>query len=173
MPTRASTWTRHWPIFVPPQPIWTSWPPPPRSGQPVRLPADLYGRTGECPGNGAGLGAGTGSACALLPAQNATGNWIKVVQRVPVRVALDPAQLVANPLRVGLSMDAVVDVSNKEGKTLADASHASAIAQTQVYSALDNGADAEVRRVIAGNTGHARLLAATPAVAQASMPAAH
>jgi membrane fusion protein (multidrug efflux system) len=99
------------------------------------------------------LSAGTGAAFALLPAQNATGNWIKVVQRVPVRVALDAKQLAANPLRVGLSMDATVDVTDKNGKTLADASQAATVAQTQVYSALDAGADAEVRRIIAANTG--------------------
>ena len=144
-----------------------------RIGQPVTLTADLYGKKVEYTGTVAGLGAGTGAAFALLPAQNATGNWIKVVQRVPVRVALDPKQLAANPLRVGLSMDAVVDVSNQDGKTLADASRPSTVVQTQVYSALDNGAEAEVRRVIAGNAGHSRLLAATPALAQASMPAAH
>jgi membrane fusion protein, multidrug efflux system len=126
-----------------------------RLGQPVKLTADVYGNKVEYKGTVAGLGAGTGAAFALLPAQNATGNWIKVVQRVPVRIALDEAQLAANPLRVGLSMDATVDVTNKDGKTLADASSGSAIAQTQVYSALDAGAEAQVRKVIAANAGHA------------------
>jgi membrane fusion protein (multidrug efflux system) len=149
-----------------------------RIGQPVTLTADLYGKKVEYKGTVAGLGAGTGAAFALLPAQNATGNWIKVVQRVPVRVALDAKQLAENPLRVGLSMDATVDVSNKEGKSLADASRASAVTQTQVYSALDKGAEAEVRRIIAANAGHgsttgARLNVATPALTQASAPAAH
>jgi membrane fusion protein, multidrug efflux system len=136
-----------------------------RLGQPVKLTADVYGKKVEYRGTVAGLGAGTGAAFALLPAQNATGNWIKVVQRVPVRVALDPQQVAANPLRVGLSMDAEVDVSNQDGKTLADAPRTSPVAQSQVYSAGDSGADAEVRRVIAANTGrvHSAVLGATAA----------
>ena len=79
-------------------------------GQAVTLHADLYGRSVTYHGRVVGVGGGTGSAFALLPAQNATGNWIKVVQRVPVRVALDPAELAAHPLRVGLSMHADIDL---------------------------------------------------------------
>ena len=94
---------------------------------------------------------GTGSAFALLPAQNATGNWIKVVQRIPVRVALDAAEVAKNPLRVGLSMEATVDVSQQGGKTLADAPRASALVQTAVYEAVGKGADEEVRKIIAAN----------------------
>jgi membrane fusion protein, multidrug efflux system len=124
-----------------------------RLGQPVKLTADVYGKKVEYHGTVEGLGAGTGSAFALLPAQNATGNWIKVVQRVPVRVALDANEVSKNPLRVGLSMDAEVDVSNQDGKTLADAPRSSPVAQTQVFSSVDNGADAEVRRVIVANAG--------------------
>jgi membrane fusion protein (multidrug efflux system) len=90
-----------------------------RIGQPVKLTADLYGDKVEFNGRISGLGAGTGAAFALLPAQNATGNWIKVVQRVPVRVALDPAQLAAHPLRVGLSMEATVDLRDRSGAPLA------------------------------------------------------
>ena len=78
-------------------------------GQPVALKADLYGGSVTYHGKVVGLSGGTGSAFALIPAQNATGNWIKVVQRLPVRIALDPAELKANPLRVGLSMTAVID----------------------------------------------------------------
>jgi membrane fusion protein (multidrug efflux system) len=126
----------------------------------VKLTADLYGKKVEYKGTVAGLGVGTGAAFSLLPAQNATGNWIKVVQRVPVRVALDPQQLKEHPLRVGLSMEAVVDVSKQDGKTLADASRPAAVTQTQVYDAQDDGAEAEVRRVIATNSGaSARLMA--------------
>ncbi|RTQ37440.1 HlyD family efflux transporter periplasmic adaptor subunit [Variovorax gossypii] len=124
-----------------------------RIDQPVKLTADVYGKKVEYSGKVAGLGVGTGSAFALLPAQNATGNWIKVVQRVPVRIALDPEQLKANPLRIGLSMDAEVDISQKTGKMLADAPRATALTQTQVYSQLDRGADAEVERIIAANLG--------------------
>jgi len=138
-----------------------------RIGQPVQLKADLYGKKVAYTGKVAGLGVGTGAAFALLPAQNATGNWIKVVQRVPVRIALDPAQLQANPLRVGLSMDAEVDVSDKGGKMLADAPRETPFAQTQVYSALDQGAEAEVRRIIAANLGRAPAPDAVPARAPA------
>ena len=124
-----------------------------RIGQPVSLTADLYGKKVEYKGTISGLGMGTGAAFALLPAQNATGNWIKVVQRVPVRVALDAAQLASNPLRVGLSMEATVDVRNQDGKTLADAPRAAALVQTTVYDALDNGATEAVRKIVAANSG--------------------
>ncbi|MEJ6009753.1 HlyD family efflux transporter periplasmic adaptor subunit [Novosphingobium aquae] len=80
-------------------------------GQPVTLTSDLYGSGVEFHGKVVGMSGGTGSSFALIPAQNATGNWIKVVQRLPVRVALDPRELRARPLRVGLSMEAVIDVS--------------------------------------------------------------
>ena len=83
-----------------------------RIGQPVNLTADVYGKKVEYKGTVAGLGMGTGAAFALLPAQNATGNWIKVVQRVPVRIALDPEELQVHPLRLGLSMKAVIKTSN-------------------------------------------------------------
>ncbi len=79
-------------------------------GEPVVLTSDLYGKGVKFHGRVAGLAGGTGAAFSLLPAQNATGNWIKVVQRLPVRVTLDPAELKAHPLRVGLSMDATIDV---------------------------------------------------------------
>ena len=143
-----------------------------RLDQPVKLTADVYGKKVEYTGRVAGLGVGTGAAFALLPAQNATGNWIKVVQRVPVRIALDAAQLKANPLRVGLSMDAEIDVTQKGGKMLADAPRASALAQTQVYSRLDQGADAEVQRIIAANMGRGGALASTARPAGSAASAA-
>jgi membrane fusion protein (multidrug efflux system) len=82
-----------------------------RPGQPVKLEADIYGGSVEYHGKVVGLAGGTGSAFALIPAQNATGNWIKVVQRLPVRIAIDPKELADHPLRVGLSMDVDIDVS--------------------------------------------------------------
>jgi membrane fusion protein (multidrug efflux system) len=82
-------------------------------GQPVELKSDLYGGGVKYHGRVIGFSGGTGSSFALIPAQNATGNWIKVVQRLPVRVALDPKELQAHPLRVGLSMDAEIDTSAK------------------------------------------------------------
>ncbi len=84
-----------------------------RPGQTVELTSDLYGKDVVFTGKVVGLGGGTGAAFAVVPAQNATGNWIKVVQRLPVRVALDPAQLREHPLRVGLSMKADIDISGE------------------------------------------------------------
>ena len=126
-----------------------------RIGQPVKLKADLYGSKVEYDGRIAGLGAGTGAAFALLPAQNATGNWIKVVQRVPVRVELDAKQLAEHPLRVGLSMEANVDVSKQEGAPLL-ASAVSRPSATQVLDAPGEEADKIVRGIIAANLGKAR-----------------
>jgi membrane fusion protein (multidrug efflux system) len=80
-------------------------------GQPVILTSDLYGGSVKFHGKVRGLAGGTGSAFSLIPAQNASGNWIKVVQRVPVRITLDPAELAKHPLRVGLSMKAKIDVA--------------------------------------------------------------
>jgi membrane fusion protein, multidrug efflux system len=83
-----------------------------RPGQPVTLVSELYGEHVEYEGRVVGFSGGTGAAFAVVPAQNATGNWIRVVQRLPVRIALDPEQLAEHPLRVGLSMEADIDVSN-------------------------------------------------------------
>lgn len=124
-----------------------------RIGQPVSLTADVYGQQVEYTGTVAGLGAGTGAAFALLPAQNATGNWIKVVQRVPVRIALDAKQIAEHPLRVGLSMEVKVDVSEQGGRMLANAPRAQAVAQTAVFDQINRDADGEVRRIVAANLG--------------------
>ncbi len=132
-----------------------------RIGQPVKLSADLYGSRVSYEGRITGLGAGTGAAFALLPAQNATGNWIKVVQRVPVRIALDPRQVAEHPLRVGLSMEAEVDITRKDGASLANAPRKPPLAPAQASSGVPDEADAIVRRVIAANLGRA----ATPASA--------
>ena len=83
-----------------------------RIGQPATLTSDLYGDDVVYHGKVVGVAGGTGSAFALIPAQNATGNWIKVVQRLPIRIALDPRELRAHPLRVGLSMDTKIDLSD-------------------------------------------------------------
>lgn len=82
-------------------------------GQPVELVSDLYGSGVVYQGKVIGFSGGTGSSFALIPAQNATGNWVKVVQRLPVRIALEPQQLKENPLRVGLSMEAEIDISGR------------------------------------------------------------
>ena len=124
-----------------------------RIGQPVRLTADLYGSKVEYDGRIAGLGAGTGAAFALLPAQNATGNWIKVVQRVPVRVELDAKQLAEHPLRVGLSMEASVDVAQQDGAPLLGAVSSPRPTATRVFDAQQGAADRLVRDIIATNLG--------------------
>jgi membrane fusion protein, multidrug efflux system len=140
-----------------------------RIGQPVKLLADLYGKKVEYKGTVTGLGVGTGAAFSLLPAQNATGNWIKVVQRVPVRIALDPKQIIDNPLRVGLSMDAEVDVTNKDGKTLAGAPRTVAPSPAPAVDMHDDAASQDVRRVIAANIGKsARSTAVEKAAASGS-----
>jgi membrane fusion protein (multidrug efflux system) len=124
-----------------------------RIGQPVRLTADLYGSGVEYTGRIAGLAAGTGAAFALLPAQNATGNGIKVVQRLPVRITLDPKQVAEHPLRIGLSMQAVVDVHDLNGPMLAASPRQQPAAQTDVFKGMDQGADEDVQRIIAANLG--------------------
>jgi len=143
-----------------------------RIGQPVELQADVYGKKVEYRGTIDGLGAGTGAAFALLPAQNATGNWIKVVQRVPVRIKLDAKELAEHPLRVGLSMDAKVDISKTDGRMLADGSRAPVINQTKVFDEINGAADGDVRRIIAANGGPALAKGAagttTPTATQAS-----
>jgi membrane fusion protein (multidrug efflux system) len=134
-----------------------------RIGQPVKLKADVYGSKVEFDGKVAGLGAGTGAAFALLPAQNATGNWIKVVQRVPVRIALDPRQLQGHPLRLGLSMDVEVDVANQDGKSLSDAPRTAPVVQTQVFDVALTEADSRIAHIIADNAGAAHVATLGPA----------
>ncbi|MBF6987195.1 HlyD family efflux transporter periplasmic adaptor subunit [Cupriavidus sp. IK-TO18] len=132
-----------------------------RIGQPVTLEADVYGSKVEYKGKVAGFSAGTGSAFSLLPAQNATGNWIKVVQRLPVRIALDPQQLKDHPLRVGLSMTVKVDVRREEGAAMANAAPARPM-QTDVYDKVAQDADQLIAQIItANNGGRAASLPAT------------
>jgi membrane fusion protein, multidrug efflux system len=122
-----------------------------RIGQPVELTADVYGSSVVFHGKVVGFSAGTGSAFSLLPAQNATGNWIKVVQRLPVRIALDPQELEKHPLRIGLSMDADVSIKDENGGQLGEAPNT--IYQTNVFDKYGDQADAEIARIIAENAG--------------------
>src|SRR6185312_15342981 len=124
-----------------------------RIGQPATVVSDLYGDDAVFHGKVIGLGAGTGSVFSLLPAQNATGNWIKVVQRVSVRIALDNKELDKHPLRIGLSTDVTVDISNDQGSVLAGTS-AQPVAQTDVYDQMASKADAEADRIIRANLPH-------------------
>ncbi len=127
-----------------------------RIGQPVRLTSDAYGGQVDYRGHVIGMGAGTGAAFALLPAQNATGNWIKVVQRIPVRIGLDASQVVKFPLRVGMSMEVTVDVANPAGAVLAgNHTPAPQATQTGVYARTDNMIDVLIARIIRANLGSA------------------
>jgi membrane fusion protein (multidrug efflux system) len=121
-----------------------------RLGQPATLTADLYGGDVSFHGTVAGFSAGTGGAFALLPAQNATGNWIKVVQRLPVRIKLDPRELAEHPLRIGLSMHASIDVHGADDKDLS-ASLASPPSRTEVYDQEAAAADGLVDKIIKEN----------------------
>lgn len=127
-----------------------------RIGQPATISTDLYGGSAEFHGKVVGLGAGTGAAFSLLPAQNATGNWIKVVQRVPVRIALDNAELDKHPLRIGLSTDVSVDIRNDKGSVLTSSTTAEPIAQTTVYDQMAGSADAEAEKIIDANLGNGK-----------------
>ncbi|MBP8772384.1 MAG: HlyD family efflux transporter periplasmic adaptor subunit [Aeromonadaceae bacterium] len=122
-----------------------------RIGQPVELSADLYGDKIVYHGEVEGLAAGTGSVFSLLPAQNATGNWLKVVQRLPVRIKLRAEELQQHPLRLGLSMLVTVDVSNTDGPLITEAQHKATLATTQSLNVDLAGADERVRQIIVAN----------------------
>jgi len=122
-----------------------------RIDQPVEVKTDLYGGDVVYHGRVEGLAAGTGGAFALLPPQNASGNWIKVVQRVPVRIKLDPKDLEKYPLRVGLSTDVNVDTHERNGQVLAKTPSSRAIAKTDVYSADLAAADAAADSIVQAN----------------------
>ena len=123
-----------------------------RIGQPATVVTDLYGGQVEYHGTVAGLGLGTGAAFALLPAQNATGNWIKVVQRVPVRIALQARELLAHPLRIGLSTRARVDVHDDSGPQLAPAPPREPVLATSAYDIDRSEITARIAHVIAENS---------------------
>jgi membrane fusion protein (multidrug efflux system) len=124
-----------------------------RIGQPVELTADVYGSGVVFHGKVIGFSAGTGSAFSLLPAQNATGNWIKVVQRLPVRIGLDPQELEKHPLRIGLSMNVDVTIKNEQGGQLGAVPNT--VYQTDVFAKYGDEADAEIARIIQANEGTA------------------
>ncbi|RKE36078.1 membrane fusion protein (multidrug efflux system) [Paraburkholderia sp. BL23I1N1] len=120
-----------------------------RIGQPVELTADVYGGSVKYHGRVVGFSAGTGSAFAVLPAQNATGNWIKIVQRLPVRIQLDQRELQAHPLRIGLSMQVDADTRNDSGTQLGAAT--TTTYQTDVFAQYGAQADAEIAKIIGEN----------------------
>jgi membrane fusion protein (multidrug efflux system) len=134
-----------------------------RLGQPVTLTADLYGGKVKYHGKVVGFGAGTGSAFSVLPAQNATGNWIKIVQRVPVRIALEPQELSAHPLQVGLSMQVEVDTHDRQGARLPQLAQSSPALATDVFKLQDEIAARRVKAIIAANEGATAPVAQNPA----------
>jgi membrane fusion protein, multidrug efflux system len=123
-----------------------------RIGQAAHITADVYGRKVEFDGEVIGLGIGTGAAFALLPAQNASGNWIKVVQRVPVRIRLSPEQLAQHPLRIGLSMRVNVDL-RKDGPQLAQVPRSKPAYTTIAYGDDATAAEQLIRKIVTTNVG--------------------
>ncbi|OMG72413.1 HlyD family secretion protein [Burkholderia ubonensis] len=136
-----------------------------RIGQPVELTADIYGSSVVYHGKVIGFSAGTGSAFSLLPAQNATGNWIKVVQRLPVRIELDPKDLEKHPLRIGLSMQVDVNIKDESGNQLGNVQNT--VYQTDVFAKYGDEANAEIARIVAENAG-GNASAPAPAAAKQS-----
>ncbi|VBI85967.1 multidrug resistance secretion protein [Burkholderia pseudomallei] len=123
-----------------------------RVGQPVRLESDLYGARVTYHGRVEGFSAGTGSAFSMLPSQNAAGNWIKVVQRLPVVISLEPSELAAHPLRVGLSMRATVQTKARGGHLL-DGDAPLPAQRTRVHEMHAGEAEAAAEAVIRANDG--------------------
>lgn len=121
-----------------------------RIGQPVTIEADVYGSDVEYHGRIAGLAAGSGNAFALLPAQNASGNWIKIVQRIPVRVSLDPKEVQAHPLRVGTSTLVRIDVSDRSGPLVS--SNVRTTPAASLETGEDPGVEARIQEIVAGNS---------------------
>lgn len=124
-----------------------------RIGQPATITTDLYGNSVEYHGKVAGLDMGTGSAFSLLPAQNATGNWIKVVQRLPVRITLDAQQLEKYPLRIGLSTLVTIDTSDSSGHALANVMRKQPAYQSDALQLQLSQANQLVQRIIDANAG--------------------
>jgi membrane fusion protein (multidrug efflux system) len=123
-----------------------------RTGQPVTVHTDVYGRHVNYHGHVVGIAAGSGSAFALLPAQNASGNWIKIVQRLPVRILLDPAELKAHPLRVGLSAAVSVDLHDTSGPLMTTAVR-NVPQPTQASAGDDPAVDARIAAIVLENAG--------------------
>jgi membrane fusion protein (multidrug efflux system) len=136
-----------------------------RINQPVTVKADIYGRHFTYHGRVLGLTAGTGAALAILPPENATGNWIKIVQRLPVRIGLDPRELRDHPLFLGLSTKVNVDVHDLSGASLSRAPVWPAELRTNVYAEQDAGVTDEIDKIVRENLQGA---AANPSVANAT-----
>jgi membrane fusion protein, multidrug efflux system len=122
-----------------------------RINQPVTIESDIYGSDVEYHGRVLGLTAGTGSSLAVLPPENATGNWIKIVQRLPVRIGLDPRELRDHPLYLGLSTKVDIDVHDLSGASLSNVPVWPAAMETNVYAQQDAGVAAEIDKIVRTN----------------------
>ena len=130
-----------------------------RIGQPVSVSADMYGSRVHYHGRVLGLTAGTGSALAVLPAQNASGNWIKIVQRLPVRIGLEPQELESHPLFLGLSTTVTVDVHDQNGAALSQQPAWQVALNTDAYAVQDQGVEDEIRNIVSANLGQPAAVA--------------
>jgi membrane fusion protein (multidrug efflux system) len=139
-----------------------------RIGQPAEVSVDMYGSHAEYHGKVLGLTAGTGSALAVLPAQNASGNWIKIVQRLPVRIGLDPQELKDHPLFLGLSTKINVDIHDTGGAVVSQRPVWQSGQDTPVYASQDQGVDQAIQEIVAQNLG--QQVTAAIAAAPGSAP---
>ena len=122
-----------------------------RVGQPAKIRSDIYGGKVDFEGRIAGIGGGTGSVFSVLPPQNATGNWIKIVQRIPVRIVLDQEQVKKFPLRLGLSMDVTVNIEDTQKPFFPDVRPDCPLFETEVFSTQEEGAEPLITNVIMAN----------------------
>jgi len=133
-----------------------------RLGQPVSLKSDIYGGDMIYQGEVIGIAAATGSVMSVLPPQNATGNWIKIVQRLPVRVRLKPEQLKDYPLRLGLSMDVTVDIHNTSGKMIPETRGPGAQYSTGVFEQQEEGAEVVIQKILKENSNFGKSDSSKP-----------
>ncbi len=120
-------------------------------GQPVSVYSDVYGSSVEYHGHVEGIGGGTGSVFSILPPQNATGNWIKIVQRVPVRVSIDQMEIIHSPLRLGLSMTVTVDIHDTEKSSIPHIMQTRSIYQTEIFNMEEEGVAEVILEIFKAN----------------------
>ena len=123
-----------------------------RLGQPVKMTSDIYGGDVVFHGTVIGINGGTGSVFSVLPPQNATGNWIKIVQRLAVRICLDPEEIKRHPLRLGLSMEVTVDIHDVEGNFVPEEKPCQAIYETDVFENQERGSEEIIQEIIRQNS---------------------
>jgi membrane fusion protein (multidrug efflux system) len=127
-------------------------------GQPVKMKADIYGGNVPYHGKVVGIAGGTGSVFSVIPPQNATGNWIKIVQRLPVKISLDPEEIKRHPLRLGLSMDVTVDLHDTQGSSIPAPYSAAPVYETDVFAKQIEGVEEVIDEIVAYNVDDRFLL---------------